>query len=61
MGAGNTDSEQAQMAVEFYQAIAGEGNYLTANIDLVGHSLGGGLAGLVGANDNHKQTTKFTT
>ena len=51
LGAGNTASQQGRMAVEFYQAVAGTGNALTANISLVGHSLRGGLAGYV-ANDN---------
>ncbi|MCG8046596.1 MAG: hypothetical protein N0E48_13305, partial [Candidatus Thiodiazotropha endolucinida] len=49
LGAGITASEQGQIAVEFYQAIVGEGNWRTANISLTGHSLGGGLAGFVGA------------
>jgi len=46
---GNTDSQQGRMAIEFYQAVAGDGNWLTSNIFLTGHSLGGGLAGYVGA------------
>lgn len=50
LGGGNTDSEQAQMAVEFYQTVAGAGTaQLSAAITLTGHSLGGGLAGLVGS------------
>jgi hypothetical protein len=56
LGGGITASQQAQMAVEFYKAIAeemelpGSDNiYLDANISLTGHSLGGGLAGFVGA------------
>jgi len=49
IGAGNTASEQGLMAIEFYQAVAGAGNWLTADISLTGHSLGGGLAGYVGA------------
>jgi Ca2+-binding RTX toxin-like protein len=48
MGGGNTASEQARMAVEFYQIIAGAGNWRTANVSLTGHSLGGGLAGYIG-------------
>lgn len=49
LGGGNTDSEQGQMAIKFYQAVAGSGNWLSADISLTGHSLGGGLAGYVGA------------
>ncbi|MCF8710118.1 hypothetical protein L3X40_19910, partial [Rhizorhapis sp. SPR117] len=49
LGAGELSSEQGAMAVEFYKEIAGTGNYFTANITLTGHSLGGGLAGFVGA------------
>lgn len=44
LGAGNIDSEQAQVAVEFYKAIISSGG---SNISLTGHSLGGGLAGYV--------------
>ena len=46
------------MAVRFYQAVAGDGNWRTADISLTGHSLGGGLAGFVVANDNKFQVTK---
>lgn len=49
LGLGNTDSAQGRLAVEFYQAVAGDGNWRSANILLTGHSLGGGLAGYVGA------------
>lgn len=49
LGGGNTNSEQGRMAIEFYQAVAGSGNWMSANISLTGHSLGGGLAGYVGA------------
>jgi hypothetical protein len=45
LGTGNINSEQAQMAVRFYQEVAGDGNWRTADISLTGHSLGGGLAG----------------
>ena len=54
LGAGNTASQQGRMAVEFYQAVAGSGNWLSADISLTGHSLGGGLAGYV-ANDNRPE------
>lgn len=54
LGLTNTDSQQGRMAVQFYQAVAGSGNWLSANISLTGHSLGGGLA----ANDNQQQMKK---
>lgn len=40
------------MAFAFYNAVEAEANGLP--ISLTGHSLGGGLAGLVAANDNVK-------
>lgn len=46
---------QAQMAFQFYNSVAGGIDPRTANITLTGHSLSGGLAGLVGANDNAQQ------
>ena len=58
LGGGNVDSEQAHMAIRFYQSVADAGNWLSANISLTGHSLGGGLAGLVGANDNTFSTER---
>ncbi|OQW38336.1 MAG: hypothetical protein A4C66_12040 [Nitrospira sp. HN-bin3] len=50
-GAGllGTPYNQSKLAVEFYKAVAGTGNLYTANVSLTGHSLGGGLAGLVAA------------
>lgn len=50
IGAGYTadDAEQGQLAIEFYQQLAGAGNWQSAAISVTGHSLGGGLAGLVG-------------
>lgn len=54
LGAGLTSSQQGQMAIELYNDVAGSGNALTANISLVGHSLGGGLAEYVG-NDNRPE------
>ncbi|PZO81754.1 MAG: hypothetical protein DI626_10535, partial [Micavibrio aeruginosavorus] len=50
LGAGNIASEQGKMAIEYYQHVAGaNANLQTANIALTGHSLGGGLAGYIGA------------
>ena len=49
VGAGNPKEPQAQMAFDFYKAVSGGGDPRLANISLTGHSLGGGLAGLVGA------------
>lgn len=55
LGAGNTDSEQGQMAIEFYNEVATADNGGTpidprlAGISTTGHSLGGGLAGYVSA------------
>lgn len=43
---------QAGMAFAFYNAVEAEANGLP--ISLTGHSLGGGLAGLVAANDSVK-------
>lgn len=49
-GAGLPGSNQAELAFQFYKSVAGTGvDPRTANISLTGHSLGGGLAGLVGA------------
>ncbi|WP_447971535.1 calcium-binding protein [Nitrospira sp. M1] len=50
-GAGSGTSEQARLAAEFYQAVTGTqtGNPLTGSATLTGHSLGGGLAGFIGA------------
>jgi VCBS repeat-containing protein len=49
VGAGQTaeQSSQAKLAIQFYQTVAGDDNWQTANISLTGHSLGGGLAGMV--------------
>lgn len=64
LGAGITESQQAQMAIRFYQAVAKADNSdfpidpTKANIELVGHSLGGGLAGYVGSL-YHKSATVF--
>jgi hypothetical protein len=58
LGGGSTSNAQGEMAIKFYQSVAGAGsaNWLGANISLTGHSLGGGLAGLVGENDNFNIT-----
>ena len=55
LGGGNWQVEQAALAAEFYQAVNGDAITPNSNITLVGYSLGGGLAGFVGAissNDN---------
>jgi hypothetical protein len=44
VGAGSPFGPQAQLAVDFYKAVAGT-DPRTANVSLTGHSLGGGLAG----------------
>jgi hypothetical protein len=49
LGAGFGNSTRALLAVDFYRAVAGTAN--SPNIVTTGHSLGGGLAGMV-ANDN---------
>ncbi|PZP55670.1 MAG: hypothetical protein DI586_06145 [Micavibrio aeruginosavorus] len=50
VGTGSPAGKQAGMAFEFYRAVAGQNNDpFDANISLTGHSLGGGLAGLVGS------------
>jgi hypothetical protein len=50
LAVGNYRSPQAQLAVDFYRAVAGAipgTDLLTANIEVTGHSLGGGLAGAI--------------
>ena len=44
VGAGSPDGKQASLAIQFYQSVTQQ---LGANVVLTGHSLGGGLAGLV--------------
>tara|TARA_Y100000031_G_scaffold103586_1_gene113847 strand:- start:70060 stop:76224 length:6165 start_codon:yes stop_codon:yes gene_type:complete len=48
LGGGFTNTSQGEMAIEFFQSVAGAGSYFNADISLTGHSLGGGLAGYVG-------------
>lgn len=50
-GVGSPYAEQGRLAAEFYQAVTGTqiGDPLTESATLTGHSLGGGLAGLIGA------------
>lgn len=47
--AGTPDVDQGVLAFGFYRAVAGDMDPRLASISLTGHSLGGGLAGLVGA------------
>jgi len=49
---------QAYLAADFYQAVTGtsESDPRTGSVTLTGHSLGGGLAGLVGALYHQKAT-----
>lgn len=51
VGVGSATEKQAQLAVEFYNAVLGSGggDPRLANIALTGHSMGGGLAGFVGS------------
>jgi hypothetical protein len=54
-GGGVFDNAQATLAAQFYQTVVGNGNtsllslgdLTAANVTLTGHSLGGGLAGLI--------------
>jgi len=47
VGAGVADTAQSEMAFQFYDTVAGQ--QAGTAISVTGHSLGGGLAGLVGA------------
>lgn len=49
---GLTDVPQATLATQFYEAVAGADFGQPIKITLTGHSLGGGLAGFVGAQQN---------
>jgi hypothetical protein len=52
VGGGDAETAQSLMAFDFYNAVDGETAY---DISLTGHSMGGGLAGLV-AVATHKPT-----
>jgi len=61
LGAGFPDASQGVLSIDFYEAVTGfnVNDEANASVTLVGHSLGGGLAGFVGmlsgnaaANDN---------
>lgn len=64
VGAGDPDEPQSRMAFQFYQEVAkalnggNPADPYAANISLTGDSLGGGLAGLVGA-AYHKEGVLF--
>lgn len=64
IGSGFTGITQGYRAFEFYRAVATSLNNnisidpRLSNIATTGHSLGGGLAGLVGANDNFVKEIK---
>ncbi len=52
VGTGNAQETQGLLAAQFYKSVAkddetGEAHLFDSGIQLVGHSLGGGLAGLV--------------
>ena len=53
-GLGFSDASQAGLALKFYTAVTGQGIYDGAadNTTLIGHSLGGGLAGFVSSLTN---------
>jgi hypothetical protein len=46
---GNYDSQQARLAIDFYKTVNGGSASTNSSIVTTGHSLGGGLAGYVGA------------
>jgi Ca2+-binding RTX toxin-like protein len=53
-GLGNEQAEQARLAFQFYQeVVGGTENIYDEGVSLTGHSLGGGLAGLVGGAYGH--------
>ncbi|GAB5512217.1 MAG: hypothetical protein Rhims3KO_36180 [Hyphomicrobiales bacterium] len=57
IGAGSTQSRQAEMAYRFYhELIGGVDQAYSADVSFTGHSLGGGLAGLVGGSYDKEAT-----
>lgn len=63
MGAGDYSAVQAELAAQFFQQIVGGPNHTlgdldNANVLLAGHSLGGGLAGLI-ASIHHQSGVKI--
>lgn len=46
---GGPGAEQGKLAASFYRSVVGDDNMFTSDALITGHSLGGGLAGLVGA------------
>lgn len=58
LGAGFEQAAQAQLAIQFYEDVTGHSIYDRVGVgarQLVGHSLGGGLAGFVGALSLHQR------
>jgi hypothetical protein len=54
VAAAGEPTSQVGLALDFYQAVSGHSVFdtpLPSNVILTGHSLGGGLAGLIAAND----------
>ncbi|MBB4640567.1 hypothetical protein [Rhizorhapis suberifaciens] len=51
LGGGFAEASQGSLALQFYEAVAGQEATAGGNTDIIttGHSLGGGLAGFVGA------------
>ena len=49
MGAGAYNTTQGGLAIDFYKTVNGGNATTNTNITVVGHSLGGGLAGFVGS------------
>ncbi|MES2677610.1 MAG: calcium-binding protein, partial [Pseudomonadota bacterium] len=57
-GSGAHKSDQAYLAADFYKSVIGNTSPYNANVEFVGHSLGGGLAGLM-AKLYNKEATIF--
>ena len=47
VGLGNSMADQAKLAQEFYDTVSGGDLFGANNISFVGHSMGGGFAGLL--------------